>query len=99
MGRASPLKHRLRPEIAIPEIPGIVGADTTAQLFGADFEGTEGPIRTPDGGLIFTEHNGNRLNRIDPAGNLSLLADNTERTAGLAYDPNGDLVGTAINGT
>lgn len=85
-------------EIAIPEIPGIVGADTTAQLFGADFEGTEGPIRTPDGGLIFTEHNGNRLNRIDPAGNLSLLADNTERTAGLAYDPNGDLVGTAING-
>jgi len=34
-----------------PEIPGVVAAGTTVQLIKDGFQGTEGPVGTPDGGL------------------------------------------------
>jgi len=54
--------------------------------------GTEGVIGMPDGSVLFTEQDADKIIRVDPAGNISTYLENTNRTVGLAYDPKGRLV-------
>jgi gluconolactonase len=84
------------PDTEAPEIPGVVAGGTRVQLIRDQFQATEGPIAMPDGSLLFTEQDAGdgALVRIDPDGNVSTYLENTNRTIGLAYHPDGRLIGT-----
>jgi gluconolactonase len=56
------------------------------------FQGTEGPIGLPDGSLIFTETNANRITKIDKDGNTAVFLENTNGSNGLAFDSKGRLI-------
>jgi len=79
-------------ETAAPNIPGVVAAGTKVQPIKDGFQGTEGPIGTPDGSLIFTETNANRITKIDASGNTSTFLENTNGSNGLAWDSKGRLI-------
>ena len=84
------------PDTYAPAIPGVVAEGTRVQLIRDRFQATEGPIGMPDGSLLFTEQdNGDgALVRIDPQDNVSTYMIETNRTIGLAYHPDGRLIGT-----
>jgi len=81
-------------ELSAPDIPGVVAGGTKVQFIRAELNGTEGVIAMPDGSVLFTEQDADKILRIDPAGTLSTYLENTNRTVGLAYDPKGRLIGT-----
>ena len=75
-----------------PNIPGVVAAGTRVQLLVRGLQGTEGPVAAPDGSLIFTEQNANRISKIDANGRVTPFLSNTNGTIGLAYDSHGRLI-------
>jgi len=81
-----------------PDIPGVVKAGTRVQLIKAGFQGTEAPIAAPDGSVLFTEYNLNRIVKIDKDDKISTYIEDTKRTVGLGYDPKGRLIGAAQEG-
>lgn len=85
-------------ETTAPDIPGVVAGGTKVQLIKEGLQGTEGPIPTPDGSLLLTEQDANKIIKMDKDGKFSTYAENTNRTVGLAYDPKGRLIGTAQGG-
>lgn len=74
-------------------IPGVVAEGTTLELVREGFNGTEGPLAWPDGGLLFTETAGNRITHVAPSGELSTFLENTQGTNSLALRADGTLVG------
>ena len=79
-------------EVTATGIPGVIADGTKIQFIRAGFNGTEGVIGMPDGSVLFTEQDADKIIRVDPAGNISTYLENTNRTVGLAYDPKGRLV-------
>ena len=75
-----------------PDIPGVVAGGTKVQVIKEGFQGTEGPIGLPDGSLIFTETNANRITKIDKDNNVSTFLENTNGSNGLAFDAKGRLI-------
>lgn len=74
-------------------IAGVVGAGTKVEVIKSGFTGTEGPIGLPDGSLIFTETQANRITRIDKDTNqTSAFLENTNGSNALAWDPKGRLI-------
>ena len=81
-------------ELSAPDIPGVVKGGTKVQFIRANFNGTEGVITMPDGSVLFTEQDADKIIKIDAAGTISTYLENTNRTVGLAYDSKGRLIGT-----
>jgi gluconolactonase len=79
-------------ETIAANIPGVVAGGTRVQVIGSNFRGTEGPIAMPDGSLIFTEMDLNRVTRIDNDGKTSTFLENTNGSNGLAFDSRGRLI-------
>lgn len=75
-----------------PAIPGVVAAGTKVIVIKSGFQGTEGPIGLPDGSLIFTETQANRITRIAADGTTSTFLENTNGSNGLAWDAKGRLI-------
>jgi gluconolactonase len=75
-----------------PAIPGVVAAGTKVTVIKSGFQGTEGPIGMPDGSLIFTETQANRITRIAADGTTSTFLENTNGSNGLAWDAKGRLI-------
>jgi gluconolactonase len=75
-----------------PDIPGVVAAGTKVEVIKDGFQGTEGPIGLPDGSLIFTETNANRITKIDKDNVVSVFLQNTNGSNGLAFDAKGRLI-------
>jgi gluconolactonase len=74
-------------------IPGVVAAGTKVQVIKAGFTGTEGPIGLPDGSLIFTETQANRITRIDrDTDATSVFLESTNGSNGLGFDGKGRLI-------
>lgn len=74
-------------------IAGVVAAGTKIEVIKSGFTGTEGPIGLPDGSLIFTETQANRITRIDKDSNqTSTFLENTNGSNGLAWDAKGRLI-------
>jgi gluconolactonase len=73
-------------ETVAPNIPGVVAGGTKVQVIKDGFQGTEGPISLPDGSLIFTETQANRITKIDKDNNTSTFLENTNGSNGLAFD-------------
>jgi gluconolactonase len=75
-----------------PAIAGVVAAGTKVVVIKSGFQGTEGPIGMPDGSLIFTETQANRITRIAADGTTSTFLENTNGSNGLAWDAKGRLI-------
>jgi len=73
-------------------IPGVIAAGTKIEFLDDGYQGTEGPIALPDGSVVFTETQRNRLMRIDQDGNGSRWLFNTNGANGLAFDSQGRLI-------
>jgi gluconolactonase len=76
-----------------PSIPGVVAAGTKVQLIVSGLHGGEGPVAMPDGSVLFTEQDVNKILRIDALGKVSTYLEHTNRATGLAYDRQGRLIG------
>ena len=79
-------------DTATPAIPGVAAAGTKVVVIKSGFQGTEGPIGMPDGTLIFTETQANRITRIAADGTTSTFLENTNGSNGLAFDAKGRLI-------
>jgi gluconolactonase len=73
-------------------IAGVLPAGTVPELVKEGFVGTEGPVGTADGGLFFSDIRANKTYHLDPAGNFSVIRENTNGSNGLAFTKEGDLV-------
>ncbi len=78
------------------EIAGVVAAGTKIELIRDGFKGTEGPLGLPDGSLVFTETQANRITRIGPDGTLSTFLENTNGANGLALARDGTLFAVQV---
>jgi len=79
-------------ETTATAIPGVIAAGTKVEVIKSGFSGTEGPIGMPDGSLIFTETQANRITRIDANNQTSTFLENTNGSNGLAFDSKGRLI-------
>ncbi len=79
-----------------PEIPGVVAGGTKVQLLKDGLDGTEGPIAMPDGSVIFSEINANRMIKIANDGTFSTFLENTGGTTGVAFDRQGRLFAAVV---
>jgi len=79
-----------------PAIAGVVAAGTPIELIKEGFKGTEGPVTLPDGSLIFTETQANRITRIAADGSIAPYLENSNGSNGLGFTANGDLYAVQV---
>jgi gluconolactonase len=79
-------------------IAGVLPAGAVPELVKEGFVGVEGPVGTADGGLYFSDIRANKTYRLDPAGNFSVIRENTNGSNGLALTKEGDLVSAEGDG-
>jgi gluconolactonase len=75
-----------------PAIAGVCAEGTKVTVIKAGFQGTEGPLGMPDGSLIFTETQANRITKIAADGTTSTFLENTNGSNGLGWDAKGRLI-------
>ena len=75
------------------EIAGVIAAGTKVQLIKDGFQGTEGPVGAPDGGLYFTDPYASKMYKMDRNGNVSLWREDTGGTSGIFLLKDGRLLG------
>lgn len=74
-------------------IPGVIAAGAQVELVSGGYTFIEGPLDTPDGGLLFVDlRNANRIHRVDPSGSISVFREQSNGANGLAYMRSGELV-------
>jgi gluconolactonase len=87
------------------ELDAIVPSDALLERVSGGFEFTEGPVWSPDGGLLFSSPNTNAIYRLDPdSGQVTVFRSKSGYTGvdvgrftqpgsnGLTYDPEGRLL-------
>ena len=79
-------------EPVTPPIPGVAAGGVVIELIKDGFKGTEGPIGYPDGSLLFTETQANRIVRIAPDNTVSTFLENSNGANGLALNANGEII-------
>lgn len=78
--------------LSTPAIDGVVAAGTPIELIKDGFQGTEGPIALPDGSVIFTEGQANRVTRISADNTIAPYLENSGGAKGLAINSSGELI-------
>jgi gluconolactonase len=78
--------------IFTPGIDGVVAEGTRVEVIREGFRGTEGPISLPDGSIVFTENQADRLVRIAPDNAVSTYLEKTGGANSLALRDNGELL-------
>jgi len=73
-------------------IPGVVKEGTAIEVIHESFKGTEGPIALPDGSLIFTETQADRITRVADDGTFTVFLESTNGSNGLAFNKSGELI-------
>lgn len=68
------------------------------ELVSAGYKFTEGPAANKKGEVFFTDVPESKIYKIDPEGNVTLWAEETNATAGLMFGADGVLYGTSIGG-
>lgn len=86
------LSAHAQEKLVTPAIDGVVKGGTRIELIKEGFEGTEGPLGLPDGSLLFTETQANRITRIAPDGTISSFLEGSNGSNGLALRKNGEIV-------
>lgn len=82
-----------------PAIAGVAAARTTVELIKEGFKGTEGPLALPDGSLVFTETQANRITRIAPDGSTASFLENSNGANGLGFNRRGELIAVQVADT
>lgn len=78
---------------SVPQaIPDVVAAGTRIEFIAEGFKGTEGPVALPDGSLLFTETQANRITRIAADGSVAPWLENSNGSNGLGFTAEGELV-------
>jgi gluconolactonase len=72
-------------------IPGVIAANAAVELVKGGFEGLEGPVGRPDGGLYFKDIVANRAYSLAPNGSISLWRENTMGANGQFLSKDGRL--------
>ena len=72
-------------------IPGVISPGVEPELVQEGFTFTEGPVGAPDGGLYFSDIRVNRIHRLDAAGKIITLYEQTNGANGLALNKAGEL--------
>ena len=78
--------------LSTPAIDGVVAVGTAIELIKEGFQGTEGPIALPDGSVIFTEGQANRITRISADNSIASYLENSGGANGLAFNSSGELI-------
>src|SRR6266850_2839564 len=86
------------PPPAQAAINGVVAAGAKVELVRGGFQGLEGPVPTPDGGLYFSDIGANKTYHLDKNGNISTWRENTKGTNGLFLSKDGRLLGAEGGG-
>lgn len=86
------------PPLQQTAIRGVIAADARVELVRGGFQGLEGPMPSPDGGLYFSDIAANRTYRLDKNGNISVWRENTKGTNGLFLLKDGRLLGAESTG-
>ncbi len=79
-----------------PSISGVVAAGTPIKFIKEGFTGTEGPVTLPDGSLIFTETQANRIIKVSADDSTSVYLENTNGSNGLGFNAQGDLISVQV---
>lgn len=79
-------------------ISGVISAGVKVELVKGGFQGVEGPVAIPDGGLYFSDIPTSRTYQLDKNGNISIWRENTKRTNGLFLSNDGRLLGAESAG-
>lgn len=95
---AAPAAAAAAPTVT-PGIAGVVTAGTPIEFIKDGFSGTEGPIGLPDGSLLFTETQANRITRIAEDGSTSVFLEDSNGANGLGIAANGDVYAVQVNKT
>jgi gluconolactonase len=74
-----------------PEIPGVVKAGTKIEIVKYGMGGSDSGMGMPDGGVLVSS--GGSVIKVDPAGNVTTLVENSDQAAGLTMDPKGRVIG------
>jgi gluconolactonase len=73
-----------------PEIAGVVKAGTKIEIVASGLRGSDAGVGMPDGSFILTGNGG--VLKIDAAGKMTGLVEDSEQAAGLAMDSKGRLI-------
>jgi len=73
-------------------IPGVVAADAKVELVAEYFKNTEGPLGDADGNLYFSDTDASSTYLLDRQGHVTVHRELTNRSNGLAFTRNGDLM-------
>ena len=79
------------PQTVADEIPGIVKAGTKIELVKSGLDGADDPIGLPDGTLLFTEPNANRIWKIDKSDQITTFIEHSNGGLGMSLDSKGRL--------
>jgi len=82
-----------------PSIPGVSAGGVIIEEIKGGFNGTEGPIGYPDGSLLFTETQANRIIRIAPDKTVSTFLEESNGANGLALKANGEIIAVQTKDT
>ena len=74
-----------------PAIPGVIAADTPVEIVQEGFVFTEGPVGAPDGSVYFTDVRARKLYKLDTAGKVTVVREESRGANGLAFSKSGDL--------
>lgn len=77
-----------------PAIAGVVNAGTPIQLIKEGFEAVEGPMKNPDGSVLFTNNSTGQVLRAAPDGTISTWFEGPFGANALARTPKGEVVAT-----
>jgi gluconolactonase len=81
-------------ELLTPAIKGVVAANTPIEFIKDGFQGTEGPLPLPTGGMVFTEWQGTRIIHVADDGSTSTYVDLGAGNGvnSLAFNKQGELL-------
>lgn len=82
---------------AADKIPGIGPVGEVKKVHG-NFQFTEGPAADREGNLFFSDVAGNKLYKVDPQNQLSVLLDPSNHTNGLMVNAAGNVVACEMDG-
>ncbi|MGE0756540.1 MAG: SMP-30/gluconolactonase/LRE family protein [Pirellulaceae bacterium] len=85
------------PALAAEKIPGVGPAGEVRRVH-TDFEFTEGPAFDSQGNLYFSDVAGNKLYRVNPAGEKSVFLDPSNHTNGLMVNGRGQIYACEMDG-
>lgn len=77
--------------VTIAAIPGVIASGATWTLAWAGTDNADGLVGTPDGGLLFTQEQPNRVSKLDKNDKASVFVEGTHGAGSVSMDTRGRL--------